>query len=579
MSFFRRLICTLVTLATVSGARADMAIQALNPDVSLVTGVENSQTAQAVQADGKLVITGWVELADGAWLNTLRRYTPDGAADPTFDASALQPRWIDQVVALPDGKILVVGRFGPDPNAPINPNDADDDDDDDDEAFVPDPDVLIRLNADGSRDATFQLPALTLAWISAVNVLSDGGLLLSGYHAATTQNEAITPFALVRLTADGQVDASFHGDFPAGVYAESVYVQPDNRIVVVARAGDEWLRSTLLRLNADGSPDSAFHSGLAAGGQIDAVTLLTDGRLLVATHPDGDSGDHGTITRLNGDGSVDPDFALPLSSWVRQMIPLESGAVVALGDVFGSDGSWSSAMELIDPVGSVKTLSDVASPDVFDYIAPLAGGGFAASGAASAADGTPSAFVDTFDGAGMVRSRTAIGVHLYAALLLPRPTGGVYAILSSAPSFCRFVEDPPLLSAGTFSPPPSPGVSIKAGPTVRIEVLRPEGYAGAAKKAKFLLTRDGDLSKDLKVTYQVRGTAVSGRDYLPLRGQKIIKAGRATAKIKVRPIGGRVKSGEASVKLMLVEKRAYSLGAPSVAKVHLLNRRGAKSKP
>lgn len=572
MSFLSRIIAGIVViLATVAGARADLAIKALNADVSLVTETENVHTAQAVQVDGKLLIAGWVESTDSAWLNTLRRYTSDGAADPTFDASALQARWIDRLVALPGGKTLVVGRFGPNPNAAI---DNDDEDDDEDKTFAPDPEVIVRLNADGSRDAAFQPPSLALSWITAVDALSDGGLLLSGFHTAETQNEAIAPFGLVRLTADGQVDASFHGDFAAGVYVSSVQVQSDGRIVIVAEAetGDDSLQSTLFRLNADGLPDIGFRFGLAPGARIVAVASLNDGRLLVATTSDDGNG---TITRLNSDGSVDESFAPRSGAAVRELLVLENGAVLALGN----DRNLRSHLELIDASGLARTLSDPASSDRFDTIAPLAGGGFAVGLVTTAADGTESGVLAIFDATGAALSRTPLDANSYAAMLLPQPTGGLYVFASSGPYLS--LTQPPLTGA-TFSPPPSPGVSIKAGPTVRVDVLRSAGYAGATKKAKFLLTRSGDLSKDLKVTYRVRGTAVSGRDYLPLRGQKIIKAGRATAKIKVRPMGeryGRVQSGEASVKLTLVEKRAYSVGSPSVAKVHLLDQRGAKAKP
>lgn len=587
MTLFARSACILVTLAAAAGARADIAIKALSPDVSLVTGDTNAKT---VQADGKLVLSGWVEsTTTAAWTTSLARYTPDGAADPTFDASALQARQIDQLAALPGGKILVVGRFGADPNAgikaAINDDDADDDDDDDndegDVAMAPDPDAIIRLNADGSRDSSFQPGVLTLDWITAVDVLNDGGLLVSGYHTAATQTDAISPFGLVWLTADGAVNASFHGDFAPGVFVDSVKVQSDGRILIVASVGDYSLRSTICRVSADGSPDATFHSGLAADAEIDAVTLLSDGRLLVATSPaDDDGDDRGTITRLNGDGSVDPTFAPQSSGSIEQLFTLGNDAVLALGDAAGSDGTLHSEADLIDPSGSVKVLSDPASADWFDSVSPLAGGGFAVGLAVTAADGTQSGAVEIFDASGTLLSRTPLDADLYATSLLPRPAGGVYAFTSANPSD---LLAPPPLGATIFSPPPGPGISIKAGPTVQIGVLRSAGYAGATKKAKFLLTRGGDLSKDLKVKYQVRGTAVSGRDYLPLRGEKIIKAGRATAKIKVRPMEGlrygRVRTGGASVRLVLMERRAYRLGAPSVAKVHLLNHRGTKSQP
>lgn len=558
----------------VAGLRAEVAVRALDPTLSVVSG---DLGVQAVQKDGKLLLVSPVSLPDGAWHVSLQRYTSDGATDPAFDASSLQAREIDELVALPGGKTLVVGRFGANPNASANRDEADDDDDDDsDVPLVLDPDLLVRLNADGSQDAAFQLPVLPLDWITAVDVLNDGGLLLSGFHNSSTLTDEITPFGLARITPDGKVDASFHGDFAAGLFVQAVHVQSDGRIVIIAEVGDAAVGSTLYRLNADGSPDPTFHSGLPPGVGIDAAILLDDDRLIVATDPNENSRDVATLYRLNGDGSTDPGYAVKLSSPVSELLAVGQGAVLALGESVGDDGHLHSNLALIDASGAAKTLSDPASTDRLNSVAELAGGGFAASLTITAVDGSTSGAVEYFDSTGAVQSRTPLGPDLYATDFQSRPDGGLYAETSPTADFFE------PLDAGTFSPPPSPGVSIKAGPAVTISVLRSAGYAGAMKKAKFLLTRSGDLSKDLNVRYQVRGTAVSGRDYLPLRGEKIIKAGRATAKIKVRPMGaryGRVRAGSASVRLVLIERRAYSLGAPATAKVHLLNHRGAKEQP
>ncbi len=568
MSLLHRLKLALFTLAAVCfaglGSHADVAVQALNADVSVVTG---NSGAEAVQPDGKLLVAASSADANGNWLTSLQRFTPDGAADSSFDAAALQVRGLDELAALPDGQIVAVGRFGANPNANV-------DEDDDDAVLAPDPETVLRLNADGSADPGFQAAALPLDWVQSINILADGGALIAGYVDSTDSDGNVqNTFNLVRLTAAGQIDPAFHASFPLETWTwiETVILQPDGRIVLDAQnVGNA--ESSLSRLNADGSVDAAFTSGLPAGREIDALTLLADGRLLVASTTTDDEDESETITRLNADGSVDAGFNVTLPGSVDSLLALGDGSVLATGDFAGDNDNYS--IRRIDSAGNVTTVFDPASTDQLQDVTGLAGGGFAATFSAAAADGSHSGLVRLFDGAATSLCEAALGEGLFGFSMLARPAGGVYVNASNFPV-------PP--AGVTFSPPPAPGSStVKAGPTVRIDVLRAAGYAGATRKAKFLLTRTGDVSKDLRVAYQVKGSAVGGRDYLPLRGVKIIKAGRATARIKVRPMGARygpVRPGGASVKLVLLEKRKYSVGLPATAKVQLLNHPGVKLKP
>lgn len=306
MSLFHRLKLALFTLAAVCfaglGSHADVAVQALNADVSVVTG---NSGAEAVQPDGKLLVAASTADANGHWLTSLQRFTPDGAADSSFDAAALQIREVDELTMLPTGQILAVGRFGADPNANVN-------DDDEDVVLAPDPRTVLRLNADGSVDPSFQAAALPVDWVQSINILADGGALIAGYVDSTDADGNFqNTFNLVRLTAAGQIDPAFHASFPFGTWIETVILQPDGRIVLDAQnVGNA--ESSLSRLNADGSVDAAFTSGLPAGREIDALTLLADGRLLVASTTTDDEDESETISRLNADGSADAGLNVTL---------------------------------------------------------------------------------------------------------------------------------------------------------------------------------------------------------------------------------------------------------------------------
>ena len=125
---------------------------------------------------------------------------------------------------------------------------------------------LVRLNADGTRDATFA-PNISGRAI-AVAVQPDGKVLVGGdldHIGGTAVNN------LARLNPDGTLDTAFLANatvsqsFPNNIPPTSVYVlkvQPDGRILV----GGNYLqldgtpRRYLGRLNADGTLDATFNA-------------------------------------------------------------------------------------------------------------------------------------------------------------------------------------------------------------------------------------------------------------------------------------------------------------------------------
>lgn len=104
-------------------------------------------------------------------------------------------------------------------------------------------------------------------------------------------------------------------------------------------------------------------------------------------------------------------------------------------------------------------------------------------------------------------------------------------------------------------------------PTVSVAATVPEARADGSEVGVITLTRTGDLSRDLVVAYKVSGSAVGGDDYATLPGTKKIKAGQATATIKVHALGGAANS---TVKLTVLAADGYLLGAPIKAKVKII---------
>lgn len=109
-------------------------------------------------------------------------------------------------------------------------------------------------------------------------------------------------------------------------------------------------------------------------------------------------------------------------------------------------------------------------------------------------------------------------------------------------------------------------------PVVTLTVAIPSVPEGSGRSGQFLLTRTGDdLSTLLLVNYTVKGSAANGADYVLLSGIKKLKPGKATAKIKVTPIAGRVAPGQVkAVKMVLATGAGYTPSTPAKAKVKIV---------
>ena len=86
-----------------------------------------------------------------------------------------------------------------------------------------------------------------------------------------------------------------------------------------------------------------------------------------------------------------------------------------------------------------------------------------------------------------------------------------------------------------------------------------------ANENRFVLTRTGDATNALTVSYAVKGTAVAGEDFMPLSGAKKFKAGKVSVQITVQPLP----NGQGTVKLKIVGADSYTVTPPAQAKIKL----------
>lgn len=223
--------------------------------------------------------------------------------DPVFTAnvgSGFQSLPVTSVAVQTDGRILAGGRFTTFNGSPAG--------------------RLVRLNADGTIDATFNanLGAGFNGDVTAVTLQPDGKILVGGNF---TSIHGVTANRLVRLNADGTLDTTFTTNLGSGFSGavSALAVQPDGKIL----AGGLFATlngvtvNRLVRLNADGTRDIAFSTALGTGlnNAASALALQPDGKIVVGgafTTVNGAA--VANLARLDADGSRDTAFTASLGS-------------------------------------------------------------------------------------------------------------------------------------------------------------------------------------------------------------------------------------------------------------------------
>ncbi len=181
---------------------------------------------------------------------------------------------------------------------------------------------IVRINSDGTRDATFNCPLEGHVGNAKIIALDNGKILTTGYVSGT--------FGLVRLNSDGSVDNSFNGRGSFSITSNTNSVAgirdfqllPSGKILVSGNFElvNNVKRSYIIRLNPDGSIDDSFQTfatltspgGTPARGYISSILPLSDGKIIIAGvfYPDFNNGGYApySVARLLENGQLDTSF-------------------------------------------------------------------------------------------------------------------------------------------------------------------------------------------------------------------------------------------------------------------------------
>jgi uncharacterized delta-60 repeat protein len=254
-------------------------------------GMRDQASAVMVQSDGKVVVAGFVTLGTppvGVQDFAVVRYLPNGTPDPAFGVGGKATLnvgggldFVSAAALQADGKIVVTGRVSTDGGSG-NPdigvarflaNGSPD------LGFGTNGIVRIDFGIGGVAPAGFDGGKLDLP--NAVVIQPDGRILIGG----RTNESGVDSSALVRLTSRGQLDTSFNN---SGLLASSltgevkgIALQADGKIVVAGSSNSDF---ALARYTRDGVADASFNAGGAL--RIDFFGDR-DGAKSVLVQPDG----------------------------------------------------------------------------------------------------------------------------------------------------------------------------------------------------------------------------------------------------------------------------------------------------
>lgn len=246
----------------------------------------------AITPNGEIVVAGTI-YRTGPGDFAIARYKSNGHLDETFGSGGKVTVGLESAyeslaaMALsPKGEIVLVG-----------------------DTITPQPEVynsdciVVRLNRDGSPDASFGVDGMVITDFTSVDMAGDVALTPGGKIIVVGTVEPAPgrfDFVVVRYDRDGNLDPSFGTaghvitDFSMNDdFASTVAVRPNGKIVVAGKSGyvlgsseDDF---AVARYDRDGNLDQSFGSGGLVTtdfsnytDEATAVTILPSGRIIVA---------------------------------------------------------------------------------------------------------------------------------------------------------------------------------------------------------------------------------------------------------------------------------------------------------
>ncbi len=294
----------------------------------------------ATQVDGKVIVGGNFTAYNGISRNRIARMNADGTLDESFVVGDGFNSTVNSVAVDENGKVIVVGFFT-DYNGFTGKN------------------RIVRLNPDGSLDQTFNTGTGFTGNATSVRLLPDGRMLVCGQFA---QYNGSAVGAIARLNADGTRDNTFNqGGTGIGwaATATSLEVMPDGKVIVVSNNIGTYNGVTvnrMFRINADGSLDSSFDIGTGPNNAVTSAVALADGSVILGGNfTSFNDQPINRVVKLTPSGAIDPSFEIGtgFNNIVEDMELDAEGNLVCVGSLSNYNGVARGSIARLLPNGTL----------------------------------------------------------------------------------------------------------------------------------------------------------------------------------------------------------------------------------
>lgn len=339
------LTATLLFAPTLHAAPGDLD-STWNPNVTISPAGLMFLNAYAVQPDGKSLIGGlFNRVGSTTRLNVARLNASGTILDSAFVPGSNADGTIYCIAVQPDGKVLL-GGLAADTGGGLPPG------------------RILRLNAGGTLDSTFNAGTGPDDVVHAIALQPDGKVLLAGLFT-TLSGQSLSRIA--RLNADGSVDGTFNAGTGANDHVFSLALQPDGKILMggLFTSINGQSRNRIARLHPTGALESTatFDPGSGPDDRVNCIALQPDGKILIAGNFEAVNGQSRIrVARLQPNGNLEgtatfnPAPVDELDNYAVYSLAQQADGKILIGGAFVTVGGTDrSGIARLNADGSIDT--------------------------------------------------------------------------------------------------------------------------------------------------------------------------------------------------------------------------------
>jgi len=447
-----------------------------------------------VQADGKILISGNFQFVNDVARNYFARLNANGSLDTSFDIGIGFSNYVITSIVQADGKIICGGAFTSFNGVSAN--------------------RIVRLNSNGTIDTSFIYGSGFNNTVNDFKIQSDSKILVCGYFISYNGN---SHRRLVRLNTDGSVDATFAVGLATDQFIRSMLLQDDGKIVLAGdfTTFDLTNINRIARINSNGTLDASFNVGTGANDEVNVVEKSGSGKIMLGgsfTYYKGIG--KSRIISINEDGSIDNTFnpGSGFNGVVWTICPLTDGKIVMGGDFTTCNGVFNKFIAKLNNDGTLDTsFNSGVGANSSVYGIAESGGKYIVGGLFTSYNGTSTNFITKLNSDGSIDPAFNIGTGPNSGIYaLTKQNDGKIIIVGVFTSFngvarnriARFNNDGSLDT--TFN------VGTGANNTIEAVAIQPDGkiliggnfsnYNGVSKLRIARLNADGSLDTSFNCT-------------------------------------------------------------------------------